>query len=218
MEENQGFTSSTESASSGAAPTSDGFTSAQASGDFTSATSESFTSTQASDGFTSTSDGFTSSQNFGGPNVSGAATGGFVEKPVNYVMGIIGALPGVVVGIVLWVIISKFGFIGGIAGFLMLLCSLKGFELLGGRLSIPGIVICVVMSLVTVYFAHNISCALEIMSTMKQYGVADVSFTDAYKSISAFMETDDFKDAYFHDLIFGYVLTILAIIPIFRKK
>ena len=191
MEENQNFTSSTEPVQQ------NGFESAP------------------------TTEQFTSTPNYNGAAVNSAAAdgaaGGFVEKPVNYLTGTIGALPGVIVGIVLWIIISKLGYIAGIAGILMMLCSLKGFELLGGRLSIPGIIICVVLDLIAVYFAHNISCAIEIMDTMKDYNV-DYSFSEAYKSISEFMKMGEFKNAYYHDLIIGYGLTIVSIVSVFRRK
>ena len=60
------------------------------------------------------------------------------KKPVNMVTGIVGAFLGILVGVVLWVIIYQMGYIAGIAGFVMMICAFKGFELLGGRVNIDG--------------------------------------------------------------------------------
>lgn len=130
------------------------------------------------------------------------------SKPVNMVAGIVGAMIGVLIGVVLWVLIYQMGYIAGIAGFVMMICAIKGFELLGGRLNIPGMIISIVMVLLAVYFAHNIAIAFSIMQEMDK-----ASFGDAYKYIPYLMDYGEFSSAYYHDLIMGYGLTIVAIIP-----
>ena len=53
----------------------------------------------------------------------------------NIVGGIVGALLGSVLGVVVWVLIYQLGYISGIAGLVMVICALKGYELLGGHIS-----------------------------------------------------------------------------------
>lgn len=128
--------------------------------------------------------------------------------------GIVGAFVGVLIGVVLWVIIYQMGFIAGIAGFVMMICAFKGFELLGGRMNIAGAIICIALVLIAVYFAHNISVAISIMQEMD-----DVGFSAAYKSIPEFRKlVSEFDKAYLHDLLFGYGLTLVAIIPSIKGK
>ena len=135
------------------------------------------------------------------------------EKPVNIVTGIVGAFVGVLIGVVLWVIIYQMGFIAGIAGFVMMICAFKGFELLGGRMNIPGAVICILLVLIAVYFAHNISIAISVMQEL------DTSFATAYQSLPELRDVStEFNAAYLHDLLIGYVLTLVAIVPSIKGK
>lgn len=135
------------------------------------------------------------------------------EKPVNMVAGIVGAFLGVLIGVVLWVVVYQMGYIAGIAGFVMMICAFKGFELLGGRINIPGSVICIVMVLAAVYFAHNISIAVSVMQEVDGY-----SFGSAYRYIPAFRKMSrEFNSAYLHDLVIGYLLTLAAIVPSIRN-
>ncbi len=140
--------------------------------------------------------------------------GGLAEKPVNIVTGIVGAFVGVLIGVVLWIVIYQLGIIAGIAGFVMMICAFKGFELLGGRMNLAGAIICIVLVLIAVYFANNISVAISIMQEMDS-----VSFSSAYKSISEFRKLfSEFNEAYLHDLLIGYGLTLVAIIPSIKGK
>lgn len=133
----------------------------------------------------------------------------YLDKPVNMVTGIVGAFLGVLIGVVLWVIIYQMGYIAGLAGFVMMICAFKGFELLGGKMNIPGAVICIVMVLVAVYFAHNISIAISVMTEVDGY-----TFGTAYRFIPTFRNmSSEFDSAYIHDLVLGYVLTLVAIVP-----
>lgn len=132
-----------------------------------------------------------------------------VQKPVNMVTGFVGAFLGVLIGVVLWVIVYQMGYIAGIAGFVMMICAFKGFELLGGGMNIPGAVICVILVLAAVYFAHNISIAISVMQEVDGY-----SFGSAYRYIPAFRKMSrEFDSAYIHDLVIGYLLTLVAIVP-----
>ncbi len=135
------------------------------------------------------------------------------EKPVNMVTGIVGAFVGVLICVVLWILIYQMGFIAGIAGFVMMICAFKGFELLGGRINLAGAVICVIFVLVAVYFAHNIAIAISVMQEL------DTSFSSAYQSLSVLRdEVSEFNSAYLHDLLIGYVLTLVAIVPSIKGK
>lgn len=158
--------------------------------------------------------GGSSPQNMAGSANTYAGQGGMAEKPVNIVTGIVGAFVGVLIGVVLWVVIYQLGIIAGIAGFVMMICAFKGFELLGGRMNLAGAVICIALVLIAVYFAHNISVAISIMQEMD-----DVSFSSAYKSIPEFRKlVSEFDKAYLHDLLIGYGLTLVAIIPSIKGK
>ena len=88
---------------------------------------------------------------------------------LNWITGIVGALVGVAIGVAAWVGIYQLGYIAGIAGFIMMICSIKGFELLGGGINIPAMILCVVIDLVAVYFAHKLAVTVSIMQELN-YG------------------------------------------------
>ena len=80
-------------------------------------------------------------------------------------------------------------------------------------MNIVGAVICILLVLVAVYFAHNISVAVEVMQEL------DISFVAAYQSIPDLREvSSEFNEGYLHDLLFGYLLTLLAVVPSFKRK
>ena len=66
-------------------------------------------------------------------------------KPGNYVTGIVGALLGSLIGVIAWVLVYQLGYIAAIVGLIMAVCTIKGYQLLGGKLNIAGVIICVVI-------------------------------------------------------------------------
>lgn len=68
-------------------------------------------------------------------------TSGVQPVRENILLGIIGAVLGVLLGAALWVFLGRIGFIAGIAGYAIVFCGMKGYELLGGHLSKGGIIL-----------------------------------------------------------------------------
>lgn len=122
----------------------------------------------------------------------------------NIVGGIAGALLGSVLGVVVWVAIYQLGYISGIAGLVMVICALKGYEMLGGQLSKTGIIITCVISVIMVVIAEQACIGIEIYNVYKDY--YDINFFDAFRSVPSFLEDSDLKAAVVGDLIMGYIL------------
>ncbi len=118
----------------------------------------------------------------------------FMEKKVNMITGIVGAVIGVLIGVAAWVGIYQLGYIAGIAGFIMMICSIKGFELLGGGLNVPAVILCIVIDIVAVYFAHRLAIAVSVMQELKY------SFSQSYSYIPYLLEYEEFATAYYKDL------------------
>ena len=93
------------------------------------------------------------------------------EKRENIIAGIVGAFLGALIGAACIILISMLGCIASVSGLILAVCSLKGYELLGGRLSGKGIVICIILMLVTPYIADRIDWAIVIMQEWSDYGV-----------------------------------------------
>ena len=130
---------------------------------------------------------------------------------VNMVTGIVGALIGVMIGVAAYVGIFQLGYIAGISGAIMMICSIKGFELLGKGLNIPAIIICVLMVLAAIWFSNHLCYALEFVKEL------DYDFKTAWIQLPYFLEEfEDLKGEYLENLLFGYGLSLLAIIPAIR--
>lgn len=73
------------------------------------------------------------------------------KKPENAVAGTVGALLGSIFGVGCIVLLGQLGYVAALSGIVMAVCALKGYELLGGKLSTKGIVIGCVLMLVMTY-------------------------------------------------------------------
>ncbi len=105
-----------------------------------------------------------------------------IQKEENVLTGIVGALIGAAIGGGAILLLSQLGFVASISGFILAVCTLKGYELLGGRLTTRGIVICIALMLVTPYIADRIDWAIVIMNTYKDIGI---TFGQAFASVHA---------------------------------
>ena len=134
-------------------------------------------------------------------------------KKGNFLTGVVGALLGAAIGCVVWVLIYMAGYIAGIAGLIMAVCAMKGYELLGGHLDKKGIIASIVILIAGVYFANKISYAWMFCDSLKDYGF---TFFDAFRNLSALLEEftalsgEDLVGGYTKDLLIGYGLTALA--------
>lgn len=133
-----------------------------------------------------------------------------LQQKSNIVLGIVGAFIGAAIGGALWVFVSQLGYISGIVGLAIAGLAVYGYEKLGGRLTIPGVIISILMIIATVYIAQNISFALDIKSLLSEYGV-DYSFSSCYQMIPEFLSEDkEIFDSYITDLVTGYAFTAAA--------
>lgn len=123
-------------------------------------------------------------------------------------LGIIGALAGVLLGAVLWVILGQVGFIAGIAGYAIVFCGMKGYGMLGRVLSKKGIVICILLSIVAVVGAEMVSLAIIAFNELNE--VYDITLGDAFRLLPDLMKEPELAGAVAKDLIIGYALSIWA--------
>ena len=130
------------------------------------------------------------------------------EKRENMLLGIIGALAGVLLGAVLWVILGQVGFIAAIAGYAIVFCGMKGYGMLGRVLSKKGIVICILLSIVAVVGAEMVSLAIIAFNELNE--VYGITLGDAFRLLPDLMKEPELAGAVAKDLIIGYALSIWA--------
>ena len=94
----------------------------------------------------------------------------------------------------------KIEMVSAISGLILGFCTLKGYELLGGKLSKLGIVISLAIMLITPYLAYNTYLATEIMD---MFGLG---FGDAYEAVDMLKDVDGYTE----DLVQIYIFTIIG--------
>lgn len=137
------------------------------------------------------------------------------QKPENVLTGVVGALIGAVLGGASIVLLSQMGYVAGISGLILAVCTLKGYELLGGQLTKRGIMISCLLMLITPYIADRIDWAIWILQEFPDYGL---TFADAFAIVH---EVAD-PTAYFSGLGMVYLFVVLGAFGtlkgLFKKK
>lgn len=129
-------------------------------------------------------------------------------KQVNLPLGIVGAFVGSLIGVAVWVLIYKLGFIAGITGFVMSVCCFKGYEILGGRMDKKGVWIALVIAVIMLAAAEMVSLGLEIYDVYSEYYV--MSIFDAMQMVPSFLTEGEIVASVVKDLAFGYVFMAAA--------
>ena len=133
---------------------------------------------------------------------------GRARKKENLIGGIAGALIGSAIGAVIIVLLGQLGYVAWISGAVMAVCALKGYELLGGRLSVRGIVISVVCMILMCYLGNRIDWAIFVAKEL------DVSFADGYTLIPLLLDEDIIAGgSYYGNLAVVYLFCIIGAVP-----
>ena len=142
-----------------------------------------------------------------------------LEKPENVFGGIIGALVGAVLGAACIILFSMGDMVASISGFVLAFCTLKGYELLGHRLSGTGLVICIALMLVTPYIADRISWTILIL---QEFPEENLQFFDIFRRIPELIGDVIIEESYWKSLLMLYGFTALGgvgtVVSKFKKK
>lgn len=137
------------------------------------------------------------------------------EKRENAVAGSVGALIGAVLGAGCIILLSQLGYVASVSGLVLAVCTLKGYELLGGKLSGKGIFISILFMAVTPYLADRIDWAILIMQEWKAY---DVTFADAFSVFPELLKDGSVEmGIYIKNLLMVYGFTILGAFATLRN-
>ena len=128
------------------------------------------------------------------------------QKPENVLTGTVGAVLGAVIGAVAIVLLSQLGLVASISGLILAVCALKGYELLGGRLTKRGIIISCVLILVTPYIADRIDWAILLV---QEY--PNVTFAEAFEAVPKLLDIGFIvPQTYWTNLVMVYLFAILG--------
>ena len=130
------------------------------------------------------------------------------EKRENIIAGIVGAFLGALIGAACIILISMLGYIASVSGLILAVCSLKGYELLAGKLSGKGIAISILFMLVTPYIADRIDWAIVIMQEFADYGV---TFAESFAAVPELLKDGSIEmGEYIKNLLMIYGFCILG--------
>ena len=144
------------------------------------------------------------------------------QKNVNIVGGIIGAVVGSLIGVACIVILGMLGYVAAISGIVMAFCTLKGFDKLGGKLTVVGIVISCVIMVAMTYFGNRLDWAIEISKAMKEYYDYEVNIFESFQAVPTLVaELDgmgDYIASFLQQMLFVVVGAVPTIISITREQ
>ena len=92
-------------------------------------------------------------------------------KTENIIGGFVGALLGSLLGAAAILIISQLGYVAAISGVVMGVCTLKGYEMLGGKMSKTGAIISCIIMFVMVFLSYQLDSAIMLAKEYTDYSV-----------------------------------------------
>jgi len=140
------------------------------------------------------------------------------QKKENIVGGIVGALLGSLVGVLCIIVLSRLGYVAALSGAVMAIGVLKGYELLGGKLTTKGTVISIIIMLVMTYVGDRLDWAIVLMG---EGGGADAGYNlfDCYRLVSYALQMEMIEmTAYIGNLVLLYVFLLLGAVPTIMSK
>lgn len=130
------------------------------------------------------------------------------SKKENVIGGIVGALLGSLLGVASIIIFSQLGYVAVLSGVIMAVCTLKGYELLGGKLSQKGIIISVVLMILMTLIGDRADWAIVIMREV------EIDFITAYRIIPGLLQEEIIEmGTYVANLVMQYLFVLLGAIP-----
>ncbi len=142
------------------------------------------------------------------------------EKPrENVITGTVGAFLGSLIGVACIVLLYKLGYLSMVSGVVMAVCSIKGYALLGGKLTKKGAVISCLLMLVMTYIANKLCFALTVMEAVSE--TEKVGFFRVYQNLGRLLEDSEFSRIFWGELVMLYLFTLAGsastLIPAFRN-
>lgn len=126
----------------------------------------------------------------------------------NLIAGLVGAFFGSLLGTACIVLLGQLGYVAALSGVVMAVCSLKGYEKLGGTLSRKGIIASCIMILLMTYLGNRLDWAISASQ------VLEISFLESYQAIPLLLKEEVIDGAtYWGNLVLLYLFTLLGAVP-----
>lgn len=131
-----------------------------------------------------------------------------LQDKENVLLGIVGAFAGCLIGAILIIVLSYFGYIASISGVVMGACALRGYILLGKRLSKKGIVLTILIMIIMVFISYGISFGIAVAQAF------DVDILTGIVATPLLLSEEGVDlSVFYKDLVILYLFTALGAFP-----
>ena len=135
------------------------------------------------------------------------------QKSENVAGGIVGSLIGSLLGVLCIVLLSQLGVVAALSGLIMAVCTLKGYEMLGGKLSNRGIVISIVVMIVMTFVGDRIDWAILVSQQL------EMPLPMAFQAVPVLLAEEIIvPSAYWTNLALLYVFMLGGAVPTIRSS
>ena len=128
----------------------------------------------------------------------------YQNQKENFLLGAGGTLLGALIGGAVALFIARLGYVAMAAGIVLGICTIKGYEILGRKLSRKGILISAVLMVITVFLVNQIDLAMEVVAQL------GIEFAYAFRVVNELIFSGDFPDNYFYNLSMLAVFTLVG--------
>ncbi len=128
----------------------------------------------------------------------------------NVIGGIAGAFLGSLIGAACIILISQLGFVAAISGIVMAAATVKGYELLGGKMNVTGVVICSLIMIAMVYVADRLDWAIVAYRAMD----AEYDLFTMFRLVPKMLEAEAIEmSSYLGNLAMVYFFALIGAVP-----
>ncbi|MBP2623127.1 ECF transporter S component [Streptococcus oricebi] len=124
------------------------------------------------------------------------------------VAGIVGAFLGSLIGLIVILLVAQMGYVSVAGGIVMGVCTIKGYELLGKKVSKKGLVISILLMIVMTFVAQQLDSAMELLKANK-LGFEYLGEGFQYVNQAVFTNTD-VPGQYWFNLALLYLFTAVG--------
>lgn len=135
------------------------------------------------------------------------------DKQENVIAGVVGALIGSLLGVLCIVLISMMGYVAAISGVVMAFGALKGYEMLAGKLSKPGVAVSVVFMVIMTYVGNRLAIAVDVL---RELGGGNLM--EYFAKVPEWCRLAGVEAEYYRNLALIYVFVVLGAVPVIKQK
>ena len=121
--------------------------------------------------------------------------------------GLVGAFLGSLIGVVAIILFGQIGFVSALSGVIMGVCAIRGYEILGKKVSILGLILTCLIMLGMCYLANRIDWSITVARAL------DWNFFDAFRLCEEVCRWSEVIDSYFASLAQVVLFTLVGAAP-----